>query len=389
MNFKPISIMKRVSFLKRRRSSSVLFISILTLLFQDFTNTRLPSFFYSPHMRRVSATGIRCRDIFEEAVVIADDPQYFGEVQGFLFSGLKELHFPVHLLTRQRAFGYREKSDRNTSPLPFAPCRNESIVCFWTTPCTQSPPFDGTYTWDIPTKTVLINLEVLDRSKNENAWFLPCLNDPKISNMVWPSGPNLDYLHGNVDLLGTNGLGLSPNVQYLKLRYYPGIAHQDVSPKDSNITKIYDVLFIGSRSPRRNIILTTLSEIPGIKLKIVQDSIFGQAREEIVRQSRIVINLHYYEKNFETVRLFWLLSLGAFVIAEADQEINSRVMEEYEGSMVFSTYEDFVETVKKHLEPEMENERMRIAMRGYDFIRSESPGQVLGPLLESGCSCTF
>jgi hypothetical protein len=381
--------MRSVSFFKRR-FSFVLFISILTLLYQDFTNARLPSFFSaSSHTRRVTAAGIRCRDVFEEAVVIADDPQFFGEVQGFLFHGLKELQLPVHLLTRQRAFGYREKTDRNTSPLPFAPCRNESIVCFWTTPCTQSPPYDGTYTWDIPTRTVLVNLEVLDRSKNENAWFLPCLNDPKISNMVWPSGPNLDYLHGNVDLLGPNGFGLSPNVQYLKLRYYPGIAHHDVSPKDSNVTKLYDVLFIGSRSPRRNKILTSLSEIPGIKLKIVQDSIFGQAREEIVRQSRIVINLHYYEKNFETVRLFWLLSLGAFVITEADPEINSRVMEEYEGSMVFSTYGDFVETVKMYLNAEIEKERMMIATNGHQLIKSESPGHILRPLLESAWGCAF
>jgi hypothetical protein len=207
--------------------------------------------------------------------------------------------------------------------------------------------------------------------------------------MVWPSGPNLDYLHGNVDLLGPNGLHLSPSVQYLKLRYYPGIAHCDVTPKDSNVTKIYDVLFIGSRSPRRNIILTSLSEIPGIKLKIVQDSIFGQARENIVRQCRIVINLHFYEKNFETVRLFWLLSLGAFVIAEADPEINSRVMEEYDGSMVFSTYGDFVETVKKYLESEIEEERMRIATYGYQLIRKETPGEVLRPLLESAWGCLF
>ena len=379
--------MRRSSFYKRGRSA-VLFISILTL-YQDFSIARFPSFFSTNHMRRVSATGVRCRDAVQEAVVIADDPQFFGEVQGFLYAGLKELHFPVHLLTRQRAFGFREKTDRNTSPLPFAPCRNESIVCFWTTPCTQSPPYDGTYTWDIPTRTVLVNLEVLDRSKNENAWFLPCLNDPKISNMVWPIGPNLDYLHGNVDLLGPNGLHLSPFVQYLKLRYYPGIAHYDVTPKDSNVTKIYDVLFIGSRSQRRNIILTSLSEIPGIKLKIVQDSIFGQARENIVRQSRIVINLHFYEKNFETVRLFWLLSLGAFVIAEADPEFNSRVMEEYDGSMVFSTYGDFVETVKKYLEPSMENERMRIAMEGYQLIRKETPGEVMRPLLESAWGCVF
>jgi len=381
--------MRSVSFLKRRLSS-VLFFSILTLLYHDFTNTRLPSIFAaSPHTRRVSATGIRCRDVFEEAVVIADDPQYFGEVQGFLFSGLKELQLPVHLLTRQRAFGYREKSDRNTRPLPFVPCRNESIVCFWTTPCTQSPPYDGTYTWDIPTRTVLINLEVLDRSNNENAWFLPCLNDPKISNMVWPSGPNLDYLHGNVDLLGPNGRGLSPNAQYLKLRYYPGIAYHDISPNDSNVTKIYDVLFIGAPCPRRNGIIDELRKHSDIRIETVYGHVWGIPREDLVRQSRIVINLHYYEKNFETVRLFWLLSLGAFVIAEAHPEINSRVMEEYKGSMVFSAYGDFVETVKKYLEPVLENERMRIAMKGYQFIRSETPGEVLRPLLESAWECRF
>jgi len=379
--------MKRVSFLKRGRFSSVLFISIFTLLHQDFTN-RIPSSSYT-HMRRVTASSIRCVDVAEEAVVIADDPQYFGEVQGFIFHGLKELHFSVQILPRRRAFGYREKNDRTKKVLTYAPCRNDSTVCFWTTPCTQSPPYDGTYTWDIPTRTVLVNLEVLDRSKSENAWFLPCLNDPKISNMVWPSGPNLDYLHGNVDLLGSHGFGLSPNVQYLKLRYYPGIAHRDVSPKASYVPKIYDVLFIGSRSPRRNFILTSLKGIPGITVKIIHERTFGKAREEIVRQSRIVINLHYYEKNFETVRLFWLLSLGAFVIAEADPELNSRVMEEYRGSMVFSTYRDFVETVKRYLEPGMENERMRIAMEGFRFIRSETPGEVLKPLLESAWGCTF
>jgi hypothetical protein len=174
---------------------------------------------------------------------------------------------------------------------------------------------------------------------------------------------------------------------YMNLRYYPGISYHYMSPNESNFTKIYDVLFIGSRSHRRDIILNSISEIPGIKWRIVQESIFGKVREEIVRQSRIVINLHYYEKNFETVRLFWLLSLGAFVIAEADIEINSRVMEEYDGSMVFSTYSNFVETVKKYLEPEMEHERLKIATKGYEFIRKETPGVVLRPLLESAWEC--
>ena len=216
-----------------------------------------------------------------------------------------------------------------------------------------------------------------------------CLNDPKISNILWHRGPTLDYLHGNVDILGPTGFALSPNVQYMKLRYYPGIAYYDMSPIESNFTKIYEVLFIGAPNHRRNWIIDELRKVPNICVEVVYRHMWGPPREEIVRQSRIVINLHYYEKNFETVRLFWLLSLGAFVIAEADIEINSRVMEEYEGSMIFSTYSNFVETVKKYLEPEMETERMKIATKGYEFIRKETPGEVLRPLLENAWECVF
>jgi hypothetical protein len=361
----------------------ICFILLLIILFIRIITDEIPNIFppiFDTNVKHLS-TITRCLDVIGETVVIADNPRFFGEVQGFLVTGLKELHLQVRLLTREEAFGIR----LNVDPLVGAPCRNDSIICFWTSPCAKSPPFDGTYSWDIPSNPFYVNLEILVRSKKEGE--LLCLNDPQISNMIWHRGPTLDYLHGNVDILGPTGLALSPNVQYMKLRYYPGIAYYEMSPIESNFTKIYDVLFIGSRSNRRNIILTSISEIPGIKLKIVQDSIFGKEREEIVHQSRIVINLHYYEKNFETVRLFWLLSLGAFVIAEADIEINSRVMEEYDGSMVFSTYSNFVETVKKYLEPEMETERLKIATQGYEFIRRETPGVVLKPLLESAWGC--
>jgi hypothetical protein len=356
---------------------SILLIIIL------FITDEIPNIFppiFDTDLNRLS-TFTRCRDVVGETVVIADNPRFFGEVQGFLVTGLKELHLPVRLLSREEAFGIRH----NVDPLVGAPCRNDSIVCFWTAPCAKSPPFDGTYSWDIPSKPLYVNLEILVRTKKEGE--ILCLDNPQISNMLWHRGPTLDYLHGNVDILGPTGLSLSPNVQYMKLRYYPGIAYHYMSPMESNFTKVYDVLFIGSRSNRRDIILSSIREIPGITLRIVQDSIFGQEREEIVRQSRIVINLHYYEKNFETVRLFWLLSLGAFVITEADIEINSRVMEEYEGSMIFSTYSNFLETVRKYLEPEMENERMKIATKGYEFIRRETPGEVMRPLLESAWGC--
>lgn len=327
-----------------------------------------------------------CTNVVRDIVVINDEPNFFREVQEYIVFALKELSFSTSLLSREAAFGFKQTNDYT-----LALCRNASIVCFWLTPCAQSRQSFGEFTWDIPANPVLLNLEVLSRStsKVENEWDLLCLNDPKISNMIWNSGPALDYLHGNVDLLGARGLGLSPNVQYLRLRYYPGIAHHDVSPRELQVTKMIDILFIGAPCPRRNAIIDELRKLSNVRIETVYRHMWGIPREELVRQARIVINLHYYEKNFETVRIFWLLSLGAFVIAEADPEINSQVMEEYEGSMVFSTYGDFVETVKMYLEPEMENERMRISMEGYRFVRSETPGEVMRPLLESAWGCVF
>lgn len=156
-----------------------------------------------------------------EVVVIDDEPNFFREVQEYIVYALRELSFPTTLLSREIAFGFRQ-----TTVNKLAPCRNESIICFWLTPCAQSRQTPGEFTWDIPANPVLLNLEVLSRSSSriENEWELLCLTDPKVSNMVWSSGPALDYLHGNVDMLGPDGLGLSPNVQYMKLRYYPGIA---------------------------------------------------------------------------------------------------------------------------------------------------------------------
>jgi hypothetical protein len=333
-------------------------------------------------------TVLPCSNVVRNVVVIDDEPNFFREVQGFLVSALRELSFFTRLMSREDAFGFNSKFALDS----FAPCNNESIVCFWLTPCAQSRRIPGTFTWDIPANPVLVNLEVLSRStsKDENREFdLLCIDDTKISNMIWPRGPTLDYLHGNVDILGPTGLALSPNVQYMKLRYYPGIAYYNMSPIESNFKKIYDVLFIGAPNHRRNWIIDELRKDPNIRVEVVYRHMWGPLREEIVRQSRIVINLHYYEKNFETVRLFWLLSLGAFVITEADTEINSRVMEEYKGSIVFSTYSNFVETVKKYLEPDMETERLKIATRGYEFIRKETPGEVLRPLLESAWGCGF
>ena len=114
---------------------------------------------------------------------------------------------------------------------------------------------------------------------------------------------------------------------------------------------------------------------------LVLTETFGLARELAVRRAKVVLNVHYYPMNFETVRLFWLLSLGAFVVTEADESINAEVMREYNGSVVFSRYEGLVDTVVRYIP--LQAERTRIAKAGFDFIRATSPGKVLRPLFDS------
>jgi hypothetical protein len=130
-------------------SLALFFISLIEIDI-NFDNNRL--FTDETYMDRLSSP--HCSEVITETVVIADSPRFFGEVQGFLVTGLRELHIPVRHISREIAFGIR----LNVDPVTDAPCRNESIVCFWTAPCAKSPPFDGTYTWDIPTKSVLVNL---------------------------------------------------------------------------------------------------------------------------------------------------------------------------------------------------------------------------------------
>ena len=93
------------------------------------------------------------------------------------------------------------------------------------------------------------------------------------------------------------------------------------------------------------------------------------------------MNIHYYEKNFETIRLFWLLSLGAFVVAEADELQNRLVMRDLNGSMAFARYDELVDTVRRYVP--LQAERARIARAGFDLIRAQTPGQALRPLFES------
>ncbi len=77
-----------------------------------------------------------------------------------------------------------------------------------------------------------------------------------------------------------------------------------------------DLLFIGCLNERRLDLIRRIQR-SGLKVEALQVETFGCARDSIIRQSKAVLNLHYYESaRFEQVRAFVCLSNGTPLLSE-------------------------------------------------------------------------
>jgi hypothetical protein len=296
---------------------------------------------------------------------VAENVENLAEVQSFLLAGFKELGFPSRFVSLKDAM--LEVQPGQNVPL----CLRDDVICAVTTPCTSR------FGRNLPLHPIWVNFEVL--RPDVVLWARPCMAKEEAPTL-WGSGPVWDYLQDNLDVLRSKGW--APHAQYLPLRFYPGILRTDgvryKSRKDKDMA--YDVAFMGSfeTSPRRMAVVDTLRNA-GVNVNVIT-TVYGFDREEVLRNSKIVINVHFYSRNFETVRLFYLLSVGTFIVAEADPAINAAAMREYEGTMAFSPYDELVPTVLRYLGDRKAREA--IAERGYDWIRETSPGHAIAPLLE-------
>jgi GR25 family glycosyltransferase involved in LPS biosynthesis len=124
----------------------------------------------------------------------------------------------------------------------------------------------------------------------------------------------LDYSLTNIEFLAEKGISY-PHVFYLPIGARSGSHTLDASEK------LYDLLFYGDykSSPRRRSFLEAIGE--KYRLKIV-DEVFGDEIHEMIRQSRFVLNLHYYEGALlEMPRIQECLSLGTPVISEGTSDL--------------------------------------------------------------------
>jgi len=122
----------------------------------------------------------------------------------------------------------------------------------------------------------------------------------------------LEYSNANIEFLAKK------KIAYPLVYHLPIGAIRNYVSQNEKTEKIYDVLFYGALTPRRQKLL----EVLGLhfNVNIVTDK-FDQDMLNIIRQSKVIINLHYYENAIlEMPRIQECLSLGVPVISETTQD---------------------------------------------------------------------
>lgn len=158
---------------------------------------------------------------------------------------------------------------------------------------------DEAYVKQLKKDTILINTEQLMSSTPWNDTIFSWVKYFE----VW------DYSVKNIEALKSVGIS---NIKLLKIGYQKELK-RIISIQKQDI----DVLFYGSLNPKRSSILKAL-EVDGLKVKSIF-GVYGQERDSFIARSKIILNLHYYEKQiFEIIRVFYLLTNGIPVVSEVN-----------------------------------------------------------------------
>lgn len=150
---------------------------------------------------------------------------------------------------------------------------------------------------------------------------------------VLHSHPLWDYSALNIEAL--RGLGID-EVQLCEVGYH---ASMRGAPGLPEAARDIDVFFYGSLNDRRRAALRALDEV-GLRV-VAGFGVYGEDRDALIRRSRVVLNMHYYESRIlEVVRLTHLWTQGACVVAErgADAALEAGL----QGALVFADYDGLV-----------------------------------------------
>lgn len=164
-------------------------------------------------------------------------------------------------------------------------------------------------------------------------------------NILESSLAVLDYSLVNIEFLKTKGISY-PHV------YYVPIGSEKITDQDSESEKTIEVLFYGDSysSPRRTKMLEVLHE--NFSVEVINDT-FGEAMHDLIKRSKVVINIHYYENALlETPRIMESLSLGATIVSESSQDLKDY---EYLTDCIYFFSENDVEDMIRKVQEALNN----------------------------------
>lgn len=126
--------------------------------------------------------------------------------------------------------------------------------------------------------------------------------------------PAVDYDIGNVSYLGKKSIPII-SFEFAPYLYKPELLRNF---EDRPI----DLLFFGALNDRRIGIINLIKEA-GVDVSLFNNVVFGPERDEYIRNSKCVLNIHHYEAaRFEQARVSHCLSLGTPVISERTPSTN-------------------------------------------------------------------
>ncbi|WP_408913954.1 methyltransferase type 11 [Brucella pseudogrignonensis] len=173
---------------------------------------------------------------------------------------------------------------------------------------------------DLPpaSKRVVFQLEQSVSSR----WFTK-----QYINILRESLSVIDYSLTNIEFLAKHGIDF-PNIHYLPIG---ASLSEDIA--DIEKPKKYDFIFYGDSlsSDRRRLFLKKLQEKYSVK---VCNDLFGDDLYAVIREAKVVINIHYYEGALlEMPRICECISLGVPVLSEGTSDQDE--YPELEGAVKF------------------------------------------------------
>lgn len=177
----------------------------------------------------------------------------------------------------------------------------------------------------------------------------------------------VDYHPANLAAYG----GIADDVPLVTFGHAPYLSQRAPLPWEQ---RPIDLLFFGSLNPRRRELIARI-EAAGQRVALLDTPLYGPERDDLVRNAKAVLNLHFYAPTaahaarFEQVRAFQCLSLGTSVIAE--RAAHTDVPPQFEDSVHWVAPDELPGWIARHLDsPEFRarSEQQLAAFGEHDVI---------------------